>query len=265
MSDLRVARLDSDALAARRGSRASTTTSATAGSTSWSGPSSPRRGSTSRRDLAAVIAADVTLNLPDYLAPERTFRSLPRWPAAPAGDRCPGGCHPDLRRHRTTRSGRRPRLDVDGFADEELLRRRLLGYPPFERPGSTARRRPGPRRAEERGRDAAAAVALRRGGGPRAPAVVRARRAGRYRFQVSCGRRDAARARRRSSACRPAWPSTSTPNRCCRPRRGGKSRSPIRQCDAMANRPILTAEVPILRERTKKVSSYDAGLAAAAG
>jgi primosomal protein N' (replication factor Y) (superfamily II helicase) len=75
-------------------------------------------------------------------------------------------------------------LDVDGFADDELLRRRLLGYPPFSVMARLLIADPDRGRAEERGRRAAEAVA---GGdvevlGP-LPSYV-ARRAGRYRFQV---------------------------------------------------------------------------------
>jgi primosomal protein N' (replication factor Y) len=75
-------------------------------------------------------------------------------------------------------------LDVDGFADEELLRRRLLGYPPFSVIARLLIGDPDRDRAEDRGRRAAAAVAT--DGvevlGPQ-PSYV-ARRAGRHRFQV---------------------------------------------------------------------------------
>ena len=75
-------------------------------------------------------------------------------------------------------------LDVDGFADEELLRRRLLGYPPFSVLARLLVADADRGRAEERGRVAAQAAAL--DGvevlGP-LPSYV-PRRAGRYRFQV---------------------------------------------------------------------------------
>jgi primosomal protein N' (replication factor Y) len=83
-------------------------------------------------------------------------------------------------------------LDVDGFADEELLRRRLLGYPPFSVLARLLIADPDRGRAEERGRQAAAAVAepgvevL----GP-LPSYV-ARRAGRHRYQVVLRAPDAA-------------------------------------------------------------------------
>jgi primosomal protein N' (replication factor Y) len=83
-------------------------------------------------------------------------------------------------------------MDVDGFADEELLRRRLLGYPPFSLLARLLIADAERGRAEERGREAAAAVAspgvevL----GPLASYVPR--RAGRYRFQVILRAPDAA-------------------------------------------------------------------------
>jgi primosomal protein N' (replication factor Y) len=76
------------------------------------------------------------------------------------------------------------RLDVDRFADEELARRRLLGYPPFSLLARLLVVDADRGRAEARGRKAAEAVA---GAGVEAlgplPAYV-ARRANRWRFQV---------------------------------------------------------------------------------
>jgi primosomal protein N' (replication factor Y) len=75
-------------------------------------------------------------------------------------------------------------LDVDGFADGELKRRRVFGYPPF---GVLARllvADPDPVRAEKRATDAATAVA---GEGVEVLGPVPAwvpRRAGRWRWQV---------------------------------------------------------------------------------
>ena len=76
------------------------------------------------------------------------------------------------------------RLDVDGFADAELPRRRLLGYPPFSVLARLLVADPDRARAEARGRQAAEAVT---GSdvevlGP-LPSYV-PRRAGRWRFQV---------------------------------------------------------------------------------
>jgi len=134
--------------------------------------------------LAAVIAADVTLNLPDYRAAERTFQLLAQVAGRAGRGPRPGRVifqtyTPD---HFAVRAA--ARLDVDAFADEELTRRRLLGYPPN---GVLARLLLGDAdrgRAEERGRATAAAVELPGVEvlGP-LPAYV-ARRAGRWRMQV---------------------------------------------------------------------------------
>ncbi|MDP9271247.1 MAG: primosomal protein N' [Chloroflexota bacterium] len=134
--------------------------------------------------LAAVIAADVTLNLPDYRAAERTFQLLAQVAGRAGRGPRPGRVifqtySPD---HFAVRTA--ARLDVDAFADEELTRRRLLGYPPN---GVLARllvNDPDRRRAEERGRAAAEAVSVPGVEvlGP-LPAYV-ARRAGRWRMQI---------------------------------------------------------------------------------
>jgi len=73
---------------------------------------------------------------------------------------------------------------VDGFADEELPRRRLLGYPPATVLARLLVADPDRPRAEQRARQAAEAVAIDgvEVHGP-LPAYV-ARRAGRWRFQV---------------------------------------------------------------------------------
>jgi primosomal protein N' (replication factor Y) len=75
-------------------------------------------------------------------------------------------------------------FDVDGFADQELLRRRLLGYPPATVLARLLVADPDRARGEARGREAAAAVATPGVdvSGP-LPSYV-PRRAGRWRFQV---------------------------------------------------------------------------------
>ncbi|TMB81088.1 MAG: primosomal protein N', partial [Chloroflexi bacterium] len=134
--------------------------------------------------LAAVIAADVTLNLPDYRAAERTFQLLAQVAGRAGRGSRPGRVvfqtyAPD---HFAIRAA--ARLDLDAFADEELARRRLLGYPPS---GVLARLLiADPDRGRANTRGAAAAEAVRTAGvdvfGP-LPAYV-ARRAGRWRVQV---------------------------------------------------------------------------------
>src|SRR5688500_2336004 len=182
---LRVARLDSDALAARRGFEAVYDDFREGRVDVLVGTQLAAKGLDQPSvTLAAVIAADVTLNLPDYRAAERTFQLL-----AQVAGRAGRGPMPGQVLMQTYAPGHyavraAAALDVDGFADEELLRRRLLGYPPF---GVLARLLvgdPDRGRAEERGRQGAAAVAAPgvEVMGPQ-PSYV-PRRAGRYRFQV---------------------------------------------------------------------------------
>ena len=81
--------------------------------------------------LAAVVSADVTLNLPDYRASERTFQLLAQVAGRAGRGPMPGRViiQAYAPAHHAVRAA--AALDVDGFADDELLRRRLLGYPPF--------------------------------------------------------------------------------------------------------------------------------------
>jgi primosomal protein N' (replication factor Y) len=182
---LRVARLDSDALAARRAFESVYDDFRDGRTDLLVGTQLVAKGlDLPSVTLAAVIAADVTLNLPDYRAAERTFQLL-----AQVAGRAGRGPRPGrvifqtyAADHFAIRAA--ARLDLDAFADEELRRRRLLGYPPS---GVLARlliADPDQRRAEARG--AAAAAAVRAPGvevlGP-LPAYV-ARRAGRWRVQV---------------------------------------------------------------------------------
>jgi primosomal protein N' (replication factor Y) len=192
---LRVARLDSDALAARRAFESVYDDFRDGRTDLLVGTQLVAKGlDLPTVTLAAVIAADVTLNLPDYRAAERTFQLLAQVAGRAGRGPRPGRVifqtyAPDHFAIRTA-----AQLDLDAFADEELLRRRLLGYPPS---GLLARLLIADRdmgRGEARAN--AAATAVRVDGvevfGP-LPAYV-ARRAGRWRMQVVL--RAAAEARR---------------------------------------------------------------------
>jgi primosomal protein N' (replication factor Y) len=183
--DLRVARLDSDALAARRAFEAVYDDFREGRTDVLVGTQLAAKGlDLPSVVLAAVIAADVTLNLPDYLAPERTFQLLAQV-AGRAGRGPQEGrvviqtYAPD---HYAVRAA--ARMDVDGFADEELPRRRLLGYPPSTVLARLLVADPDRPRAEARAAAAADAVAVDgvEVHGPLPAYVVR--RAGRWRFQV---------------------------------------------------------------------------------
>jgi primosomal protein N' (replication factor Y) len=190
---LRVARLDSDALAQRRGFESIYDDFRSGAVDVLVGTQLAAKGlDLPSVTLVAVIAADVTLNLPDYLAPERTFALLAQVAGRAGRGPMPGRVifqtyAPD---HYAVRAA--ARLDVDGFADEELARRRLLGYPPFSVLARLMVADADRARTESRGRDLAAAVSV--AGvevlGP-LPAYV-PRRAGRWRMQVIVRAPDAA-------------------------------------------------------------------------
>jgi primosomal protein N' (replication factor Y) len=190
---LRVSRLDSDALAARRGFEAIYDDFRDGRVDVLVGTQLAAKGlDLPSVTLAAVIAADVTLNLPDYLAPERTFQLLAQVAGRAGRGEQPGRVliQTYAASHYAIKAA--ARLDVDGFANEELPRRRLLGYPPSSVLARLLVADPDRARAEARGRDAAVAVSLPgvEIHGP-LPSYV-PRRAGRWRFQVVMRARDEA-------------------------------------------------------------------------
>jgi primosomal protein N' (replication factor Y) len=81
-------------------------------------------------ELAAVVDADMGLGLPDFRAEERTFQLLTQL-AGRSGRDAPGRVLVQTFQPDSRAVSFAARHDVRGFLDEELERRRALGYPPF--------------------------------------------------------------------------------------------------------------------------------------
>ena len=182
---LRVGRLDSDVLAAGRGYERVYDDFAAGAFDVLVGTQLAAKGlDLPSVVLSAVIAADVTLNLPDYLAPERTFQLLAQ--VAGRAGRGPMPGRVIIQAYAPTHYAVRAAaaMDVDAFADQELPRRRLLGYPPASVLARLLVADADRSRAEARGREAAEAVSVTgvEALGP-LPAYV-PRRAGRWRMQI---------------------------------------------------------------------------------
>lgn len=182
---LRVARLDSDAIAARRRFESIYDDFVAARVDVLVGTQLAAKGlDLPSVTLAGIVAADVTLHLPDYLAAERTFQLLAQVAGRAGRGPDPGRVviqtyapdHPAILAA--------SRLDVDAFADGELPQRRAFGYPPFGWLARLLVADANRQRGEDRAQAAAAAVAepgvdvL----GPVSAWVPR--RAGRWRWQV---------------------------------------------------------------------------------
>ena len=182
---LRVGRLDSDAVAARRRFESIYDDFASGRTDVLVGTQLAAKGlDLPAVTLAAVVAADVTLHLPEYQAAERTFQLLAQVAGRAGRGPQPGQViiqtyAPD---HPAVVAA--SRLDVDAFADGELPRRQAFGYPPFGWLARLLVADPDPKRAESRAADVATAVA---GEGVEVLGPVPAwvpRRAGRWRWQV---------------------------------------------------------------------------------
>jgi primosomal protein N' (replication factor Y) len=184
-TELRVARLDSDAVAGRRRFESIYDDFAAGRTDVLVGTQLAAKGlDLPSVTLTAVVAADVTLHLPEYLAAERTFQLLAQVAGRAGRGPRPGQVLIQTYAPEHPAVVAAARLDVDGFADGELAHRRTFGYPPF---GVLARllvADPNPARAESRAVETAAAVA---GDGIEVLGPVPAwvpRRAGRWRWQV---------------------------------------------------------------------------------
>jgi primosomal protein N' (replication factor Y) (superfamily II helicase) len=81
-------------------------------------------------ELAAVVDADLGLGLPDFRAEERTFQLVTQL-AGRSGRDAPGRVIVQTFQPDSRAISHAARHDVRGFLDEELERRRALGYPPF--------------------------------------------------------------------------------------------------------------------------------------
>jgi primosomal protein N' (replication factor Y) len=182
---LRVARLDSDAVAARRRFESIYDDFVAGRIDVLVGTQLAAKGlDLPSVTLAGVVAADVTLHLPDYLAAERTFQLLAQ--VAGRAGRGPLSGQVVIQTYAPDHPAIRAasRLDVDAFVDGELPRREAFGYPPFGWLARLLVADADRRRGEVRAETAASAVA---GAGVDVLGPVPAwvpRRAGRWRWQV---------------------------------------------------------------------------------
>lgn len=106
--------------------------------------------------LVGVILADVGLSLPDYRAPERTFQVLMQ--VAGRAGRSPLGGRVVLQTFKPEMYPIQAAAahDYDGFYQQELAKRRQIGYPPFARLVRLEARSDDPLEAEQTARSLAA-------------------------------------------------------------------------------------------------------------
>jgi len=83
--------------------------------------------------LVAVLLADLSLNVPDFRAGERTFQLLVQVAGRAGRGDAPGRVLVQTLRREHPSIAAATRHDYAGFIEGELARRRALGYPPFAR------------------------------------------------------------------------------------------------------------------------------------
>jgi primosomal protein N' (replication factor Y) len=83
--------------------------------------------------LVGVVLADTALALPDFRAAERTFQLLAQVAGRAGRGADAGRVLVQTFNPRTPAIARAVSHDYAGFAEEELARRQVLGYPPFAR------------------------------------------------------------------------------------------------------------------------------------
>jgi len=147
--------------------------------------------------LVAVLLADLSLNVPDFRAAERTFQLLVQVAGRAGRGEAPGRVVVQTFRPEHPSMVAAARHDYAGFMARELDRRRTLGYPPFGRlvnlrldgrDGAAVERAARElagrmrRRARDLGLDEASVV------GPAPPPLERVR--GRWRWQILLRSRD---------------------------------------------------------------------------
>ncbi len=141
--------------------------------------------------LVAVLLADLSLNMPDFRAGERTFQLLVQVAGRAGRGDAPGRVLVQTLRPGHPSLDAAARHDYAGFMQGELERRRALGYPPFARLVNLRLDGRDPRGVEEaaidlarRLRAQATALALPADAvlGPAPPPIERIK--GRYRWQV---------------------------------------------------------------------------------